>query len=388
MANNIWTGSSGSPVTTFNIDTDRRDLNVANEILELQPSATPYFVIASRTSNVAAKSLEETWYDDDLAPWWTQADGAEADTAETVLTLDDAGILKPKDIIKNTATGEVMFVESISGDDVTVVREYGDETGSGGTAAAAITDDDNFMRMGNAMEENSTSPEDRATQPNKYYNYVQVFRTPFSGSLEDLNEDKETNENERTRLRRRKAIEHKLDLERASLFGERNEHISDKRRLMGGLFQFLDNQYIDIAGDLTESVFEESLEESFRYGAKEKILITSPRVGSVINGFAKDNIETRSGEDYYGLKISEYISFHGTLYVATSHMFERDYEGMGVILDMENIDMMPYAGFNTTLRTNLQENDRLGWKDEYLTMMTERVRLEKTHRVLEGITFA
>jgi len=387
MPKNIWTGSSGAPVDSFNIETDRRDLNVAEDILELQPSETPFMVIGNKTTTGSAKSLEETWYDDDLAPWWTTSNGGNTDS-ETTITVSDGSIVKAKDLIKNTATGEVMFVESVSGDDLTVQRGYGNETDSGGTSAAAITDGDNIMRMGNAMEENSTSPEARATQPNKYYNYVQVFRTPFSGSLEDLNEPKEAGGNERTRLRRRKAIEHKLDLERAYLFGERNEHVSDERRLMGGLFQFLDNQYESIGGNLTEDLFEEALEEAMKYGSKEKILITSPRVGSVINKFARDNIQTRSGEDYYGLKIAEYVSFHGTLYIATSYMFENDYEGMGVVLDMENIDLLPYAGFNTTLRTNLQENDRLGWKDEYLTMSTMRVRLEKTHRVLDGITFS
>lgn len=388
MAKNIWSGSSGSPITTFNIDTDRRDLDVASDILELQPSETPFLVIGQRASQSSANSMEVTWFDDDLAPWWTSADGEVADADATTISLNDASIVKAKDLIKNTSTGEIMFVESVSGNDVTVTRGYGNETNSGGTAAAAITDDDNFMRLGNAMEENSLSPEPRATQPNKHYNYVQVIRTPFAGSWEDQNEAKKTNEDERTRKRRRKAIEHKLDLERALLFNERNEHISDERRMMGGLFQFLDDQFVDINGSLTEDNFEEALEEAFRYGSKEKIFITSPRVGSVINKFARDRIETRSGEDYYGLRIGEYISYHGTLYVMTSHMFEKDYQGKGAILDMENIDLMPYSGMNTTLRTNLQENDRLGYKDEYLTAMTLRVRLEKTHRVLEGITFA
>lgn len=387
MAKNIWTGSAGAPVTSFNIDTDRRDLNVADDILELQPSETPFMVIGNKTSNVSAQSLEETWYDDDLAPWWTTA-GATATDTDTTITLTDASIVKPKDLLKDTTTGEIMFVESISGNDVNVKRAYTVEDGEGGTAAKAVGADDNFMRMGNALEENSVSPEARATQPNKFYNYVQTIRTPFSGSFEDMNEPKEAGGDERTRLRRRKAIEHKLDLERAYLFGERNEVIADNRRTMGGLFQFLTNQYDTIGGNLTEDLFEEALEDAFRYGSKEKILITSPRVGSVINKFARDNIQTRSGEDYYGLRIAEYISFHGTLYVATSHMFENDYQGMGAILDMDNIDIMPYAGMNTTLRTNLQENDRLGYKDEYVTMATLRVRLQKTHRVLDGITFA
>jgi hypothetical protein len=386
MAQNIWTGTDGAPVSSFNIGTDRRDLNVADKILELQPSETPFLVIGDKTSVGTAKSLEETWYDDDLAPWWTEA-GADYLIDATTITLVDGSIVRAKDLIKNTTTGEVMVVISVSGNDVTVERAVGDETDGDGTAAAAGTAGDNFMRMGNAMEENSLSPDPRATQPNKYYNYVEIKRTPFSGSIEDLNEDKETTEDERKRLQRRNAIEHKLDLERSYVFGERNEIIAEKRRTLGGLFQFLDNQFDTIGGPLTESIFEAALEDAFKYGSKEKILITSPRVGSAINQFARDNIEVRSGETYYGLKIAEYISFHGTLYVATSHMFERDYLGMGAILDMENIDILPYGGFSTTLRANLQEEDRLGWKDEYLTMSTLRVRLNKTHRVLDGITF-
>jgi len=391
MPANIWEGSSGAPVTTFKIDTDRRDLNVANDILELEPSETPFLVIGQRASQQSASSMEETWFDDELAPWWTEADGAEADTSATTITLADSSIVKPKDLIKNTTTGEIMFIESISGNDVTVQRGYTlEEIGSntiGGTEAAAIDDGDNFMRLGNAMEENSLSPEARATQPKKFYNYVQVFRTPFSGSWEDENEPKKTNENERTRKSRRKAKEHKLDLERASVFGERNEIISDNRRTMGGLFQFLENEYIDVNGALTETKFEETLEECFRYGSKEKIFITSPRMASELSLFARDRIETRSGEDYYGLRIGEYISYHGTLYIATSHMFEKDYANKGAVLDMKNIDLMPYAGMNTTLRKNIQENDRLGWKDEYVTAMTLRVRLAKTHKVIEGVTF-
>src|SRR6056297_1845268 len=98
MAKNIWTGSSGAPVESFNIGTDRRDLNVANEILELQPNATPFLVIGQRTSNVSAQSLEETWYDDDLAPWYTTADGDYTDSATTI-SLTDASICRPKDLL-------------------------------------------------------------------------------------------------------------------------------------------------------------------------------------------------------------------------------------------------------------------------------------------------
>ena len=124
MPKNIWTGTAGAPVSTFNVATERRDLNVADRILELQPSETPFLVIGDKTSTGTAESLEETWYDDDLAPWWTEA-GATATDVATTITVVDGSIVKPKDLIKNTTTGEVMFVEAVSGNDLTVKRGYG-----------------------------------------------------------------------------------------------------------------------------------------------------------------------------------------------------------------------------------------------------------------------
>ena len=253
-----------------------------------------------------------------------------------------------------------------------------------------IVDEDNLMRMGNAMEENSRAPEPRATQPAKYWNYVQSIRTSFSGSFDDEAEPKKVGPSERMRKQRRKAVEHKLDIERALLFGERRENYAHRRRTMGGLFQFLTDQYDSInlnqanSSD-SEDAFEEALEEAFRHGSKSKLMITSPRVGSRINKFARDRIETVSGESTYGLQINKYLSFHGNLAISTSHMFEKNYRDKAVILDMENIDVLPYAGKHVTLRTNLQENDRDGWLDEYMSKLTLRVRLEKTHRVLENL---
>ena len=395
---NIWQSTDEAPVTSFAIDTQRRDIDVASDILELQPNETPFLVIGGRASKKPVTSLETVWYDDELAAWWTTSDDDGTDgeilAATTEFDVDDVSIFKPKDIIKVARTGEVMMVESITGDEIKVKRGYSHESTGGvdyGTEAAnfytsehATEDADNLMRMGNAMEENSLAPEPRATQPGKLWNYVQTFRTPFSGSFDDLAEQKKTNENERTRLRRRKAVEHRLDLERALLFGEKKEVIADKRRLMGGLFQFLNDQYDSVDITNNQDNFESFLEDAFWYGSSQKLMLTSPRVGSEINKFARDKIQTRSGEDFYGLQISEYQSFHGRLFIATSQMFEKDYRDKAVVLDMENIDIMPYDGQDTTLSTNLQENDRDGWLDEYMTKMTMRVRLLKTHRVLEN----
>lgn len=386
MPQNTWSGSNNSPITTFDIDSSRRDIDVSNDIPLLVPDATPFLVVLMRAAKKTVNSMEFTWFDSEPESWYTKANGS-YDDSTTAIDVDNGSIFKPKDVIKNTSTGEVMFVESIAGDELTVVREAGyDSTADTGTEAAAGSDEDNIMRMGNAMEENSLSPDSRAVQPVKNFNYVQTFRTPFEGSMEDDNEAKKTNQSERTRMRKEKAIEHRLDLERAVLFGERMEHIDKQKRLAGGLLQFINSKSVDAGGELTEGDFENYCEELFQYGSKKKLFICSPRVGSIINQFARDRIQTTSGEETYGLALSRYKSFHGELYIATSRTLEKDYKNMGLGLDIENIKYRPYAGNDSKLRTNIQENDRLGWKDEYLTQSSLEVRLEKTHAILENVT--
>ena len=413
-AQNIWAGSDmehGDEANlTFNIDRERRDINVAPEIYELRPDETPFLVIGGQVSQETAQSLEEVWYDDDLASWYTEVaadleDGGEADNYsysqgdEIEVDVDDTSPFRKEDIVKNTATGEIFRVTGVAngsdklkleagvGYDDYTDGEHGTEPGGGRDGDSDdpyVAENDYFMRLGNAMEENSLAPEPRATQPSKEFNYVQTFRTPFAGSWDDEEEPKRTNESERQRLRRRKAVEHRLDLERALLFGERREIVSENRRLMGGLFQFLEDEFEsrDITSDETE--FNSFLKDAFWYGSSEKIMIASPAVLQEIDKFARDRLDTRSQEETYGLSISTYISTHGRLHLLSTQMFENDYEEMAVVLDMENISIMPFAGYNTTLRTNIQENDRLGWKDEYLTQMTLKVRLPKTHRVLDN----
>jgi hypothetical protein len=57
-----------------------------------------------------------------------------------------------------------------------------------------------------------------------------------------------------------------------------------------------------------------------------------------------------------------------------------------MILDMENIEYRPFGGMDTKLKTNIQDNDVDGWKDEYMTKFGIRVRNEETHSIVTGIT--
>src|SRR5690606_13670894 len=151
------------------------------------------------------KSKRFTWFDSMNDVWQTQInhDGVyNADATE--LVVDDASIFAPKDLLYCGRVDEVMFVTDVNTDTntVTVIRNYGGNS----SGAGVLQNDDYVIRLGNAMEENSLAPRSKILQPDEFYNYTQILRTPFDESETDAAEDKETNESERKRLRQDKAI--------------------------------------------------------------------------------------------------------------------------------------------------------------------------------------
>jgi len=392
---NIWTATDGSPVTTYQVDSDRRAIDIASDIAQLMPEATPFLTILMKARKVPVNSQEFIWYDQDEQSWWTElASSYSAGTAHTsdTISVADASFLRKKDLIKNASTGEIMRITDISGTTLTVDRGYGyDSAASSGTDAVASTgSDDNIMRLSNAMEENSNAPGSYSTQPTKLWNLVHTFRTPFDSSLANQLEAKRAGEDPRTRLRKQKVIEHRLDIEKQITFGERYEDLTNNIRTTGGFIQYINSNSYDVdstnGGILTEAEWENFCEMAFDWGSPTKLFVTSPRVGSIINQFAAGRIDTTSEQETYGMKLAKYISFHGNVILATSKLFKKDYADTGLMIDIENIDYRPFGGMDSKLMTNIQDNDLLGWKDEYVTMAGLRVRKEKTHSIISGIS--
>lgn len=404
----IWGGRSGTPIQTTHIDYDRRQIDFSDDIAYYFPEATPFLSILLRVAKATTGSPEFVWWDKDRPEWWTKLADSYDDSDDSI-EVDDAHFLNPKDIIKNVETGENMFIESIDYGDGTdgadvlnVKREvtYDSDADWGTEATASDGSEDEILKLGNAMEENSRAPESWATQPKKRFNYVQHFRTPFDGSNDQDAEGVKAGPDERVRLRSEKMVEHMIDMERQFMFGERKEwYDEDKdkiRRTSGGILQFIqegdDTLVYDLGaennGALTETEFKNYCSEAFRYGSKSKLFLCSRIVAQALDEHAADRIQTSSGEEEYGLKLRRYKTTHGNVLIATTELFERAYGNMGLMLDIDNIEVKVFDGQDSTLHTNIQENDRDGWKDEYRTKAGLKVELVKTHSILEGVEAA
>lgn len=377
----VSTPRSNSPVTTFRKDRERRELNVSKVIKDLFPDETPFLAITNEVAKEIITSQEIIWYDQKPGDWWTQAssDAASATTGATgVIDVNDSSIFRPRDLVKVTATGEVLLVNSIDetqdANKITVTRGYA------GTTANTIPQGSWLMRIGNAMEQFSRAPEEKIVQPVRQFNYTQIFRTPFSESETSSREGVKTQENERKRLARLKLKEHVWDIERALIFGERFLDTAGQRSTMGGFLYFLRDRVVDAQNQFSEEFFDEFLEEAFAYGAKKKLFVCSRRLVTLISSFAKDRIETMPEQETYGIRLKKYIHPHGDLILAPSYVFEKDYDYTGVVVDVDNVKYK--VSRDTTLVKNIQLPDEDGWRDEYKTEATLEVRLPQTHTVL------
>lgn len=377
----VSTPRSNSPVTTFRKDRERRELNVSKVIKDLFPDETPFLAITNEVAKEIITSQEIIWYDQKPGDWWTQvpSEVTAATTGAVVeIAVNDSSIFRPRDLVKVTATGEVLLVNSIDetqdANKITVTRGYA------GTTAKTISQGSWLMRIGNAMEQFSRAPEEKIVQPVRQFNYTQIFRTPFSESETSSREGVKTQENERKRLARLKLKEHVWDIERALIFGERFLDTAGQRSTMGGFLYFLRDRVVDAQDQFSEEFFDEFLEEAFAYGAKKKLFVCSRRLVTLISSFAKDRIETMPEQETYGIRLKKYIHPHGDLILAPSYVFEKDYDYTGVVVDVDNVKYK--VSRDTTLVKNIQLPDEDGWRDEYKTEATLEVRLPQTHTVL------
>lgn len=367
--------AGSGPVTTYDIDRDRREIDVTKRIAEERPDESPFIVILMRARKRPTTNTELQWWDDQPWAWWDNVNTA-AGASETTIHVDNPAIFAPKDVIFCPRTEEQMYVNEVDvdGGTITVSRGYGI------TPAADLQLGDKLMLLANAMEQNSLAPASKIGQPRKRFNYTQTVRTPFDESMQSATDNLRTNESERKRLRRKKLLDHRLALERTAIWGQRMEDPVNKRHLTNGIAQYITSNIFDFNGEMDEKTFfTEFSRVAFQYGSKNKLLLTSPYVASRINEFAREKIQTESGQRTYGLQLNYIQTFHGRLYIVTSEFFENDLASQGFVLDMTNIHYRPKQGRDTRLRPNIQENDRDGWKDEYLTEFAMQVELDRTH---------
>lgn len=383
--------------STENVPSSRRVRDVADRIAYLDPDAAPLTLILMRARTKDCFNSKFEWMEKDLPARYSQVNnGAGYNTTATSIVVDNGAYFSNGDVVSVVRTGEKFRVVSIATNTLTVIRAV---DGDGVTGVAMLDNDDLFI-IGNAYLEGSAAGTEKSHPEAYKFNYTQIVRTPFAVTGTEMASENYSGP-DRPRLRAEKAIEHKIDLERTALFGERNlfttgdsdATTNNPRRYTGGLFYYITSNATNINGVLTEPDLEAFCQTIFSpTGAGDtRLLLCSPGNISVIDQLAAARIQVAPKESTFGLAVKTWLTGHGTLNVIKHRLLENGPGGTGfgahsLAVDPSRLNYRPLRGRNTKLRVDIQTNDLDGAKDEYLTEMGWQVELEKVHGYFYGVT--
>ena len=356
-------------------------VDMRTEIAQLEPDEAPFITFrrASKKNTRVAHNPKFEWMEDELTAT-SDALGADATAAATTVTVAHGSVFRPGDVI--LVGSEAMLVTGVSTNTLTVSRGWGGTTAAAASSAAVV------YIIGNAFAENAVSGDALTTQVTEKYNYTQIFRTPVQLS-NTADKTKMYGGNDRGYQRGKALLEHKRSIARAFYAGVRGIDSGHTLRTTGGLFSFLtQTQAFSSAGvTLTYPNFDTYVAQKvFRYGSKQKLLLAGPKLATAINKWAVDKVVTSVDTNAtFGMRVQKLATSYGDLMVTYDPLLgDLGHADYGVIIDPNYINYVYLDGRDTKLYTNIQEPDRDGIKDEYLTECGLEVRLPKTHFLITG----
>ncbi len=330
----------------------------------------------------ATTDAEFKWYEDDF-----QSREGAFDSSQTDKDINSAW---SANVVSGQGTrfsvGDIVFlpgkkwsfkVTNVATDNITFTAELGGASDTGEDVSALV-----IWIVGNANEEGATLRAIKGTAPQEKVGYCQIFRTPFGVTETSKATQTLIKENDIDYQRRKKGIEHAVDIERAFLFGKRYKTTggTHPERHTEGVLNVISTHAT--ASVDTEAEFEEFLEDAFSDGNTTKYAFMSPAFVTQINQWAKNKVTKVESEKSYGITILTYHSAHGTLNMIKHDLLSgTPYGNYCVVLDMENLTYKYLTGRDTKLLTNRQANDEDSVKEEYLTECGLQIKLESTHAV-------
>jgi hypothetical protein len=292
----------------------------ASAILYTDPTGNaPFFALSSGMPSSGAQDTIVNWFEENHNAGRVNITN-NAGTGTTIV-IDDATNIVPNNVYMVESTGEYLFVDSISGTNITVVRGFTQTTitavdGSGTPKA--------MQRIGTAFEEASAKPTALANLGYPRYNYTQIFRNAWdvSGTARVV----AFYTGDRVAKNRADCARfHSEDIERSMIWGRKSIGVKNNQpfRTMDGVKVQITTNVNVMATSLTfkkmndflQSVFERNI----RGKPNERIAFCGNMVVNVINQIVNLNgtMWLEPGQTEFGLKVTKWITPFGEISLMT-----------------------------------------------------------------------
>jgi hypothetical protein len=267
--------------------------NIGPEIRRLTKDIAPFTYLVAELRKEQAFDTQFRWVSDDYAPYAVLKAGAESSPGTSIALVTGHGArVRVNDILFVPRTGERMRVTAVSGDTLTVVRNWG----SALSAPVALADQEVIINAGYAGPEGGTAPNPLRSTKRIMANYVQRFWRSWKQSGTSLNIKLITGETgERAYQERKMQEELQMEIERAFIFGVPVEDPTSGVHTTGGVLHLLgwrggttaDCPVLDLnAGFSLGALVSWAKEVSF-YDSSPRVLFASPElIQQIYNGLA------------------------------------------------------------------------------------------------------
>ena len=422
----------------------RRLYDFSDRVADLAPEESPFFVYLSKVGKVPTSDSQFRFLEDRTKVSITdrsflQKGGGTlgAAGALTTLTVDTSGGAAVSWLIKGMvvqfaqnvnkdggadteaitqATGRIESVTHNSADTTIQVRTIAASSGS----TTTLDDNGECVVIGTSYEQGSGAPDVWSQELDNDYGYTQIFKT----ACEMTNTARATvyrgYKDEWARIWNLKLREHKVDIERAMLFGMRGSQngIQYTEGIVGHIIKNGGTPSDGSIGSYSEgtpylatyatseltydgllSAFEVMYDPA-RGGSENKLVLCSLPVISHFNkiaGFAElsQSGETRynfeSSKGAFGHKVMKIETVHGDCTLVKEPLFRNNASGHMAFVDLDHVSYRPLNGNgvnrDTSITTNVQQADEDLRKDMILTEAGLEVSLPETHALInvEGI---
>ena len=433
---------------------DRRRLyDFSDRVAELAPEESPFFVYFSQVAKVPTDDSVFRFLENRSKIDWTSrnfkidlsghVNSGSAVTAGSsyAFTVDADGasvdwLIKGMVFDVNTTTGAetagyaqtLVRVESAVTDDGTESSFTGkiiDVSNENVSGYNVISDNDDCQVIGTAFAEGSASPDVWSGEIEDDYGYTQIFKTACELSNTAIATRYRGYANEFERIWATKLREHKVDIERAMLFGQkaRTGGVQYTEGLVGHIVKNANPTTDDSAlsyssgapyyrsvaqGELTYDRLLSDLEVIFdpaRGGSGDRLVLASLPVITFFNKLGdgafmdatlgaanggplmanRYNFEERQGA--FGHKIMTIDTVHGTMHLVKEPLFRGQASGMMLMADMSKCQYRPLFGNglnrDTHIITNVQNSDEDLRKDMIVTEAGLEITLPECHALYE-----
>lgn len=368
--------------------TDQRPKNFREMILYLFPESPAVFTaFLGKLSEQSTDDPEFAWFEQGL-PDLRATLNAAALATDTTLYLngqDTYKAFRPGFAVMNERTLEVCWVSASAAVDAT--KSSITVTRGMGSTAAAMNAGDGLLILGSHSPEGADVPTALHLNPYKVYNYTQIFRDSLY-LTKTADATKLRTGPDYKKKKRDLSEQHAIRMEHSFLFGTGVETVGSNgkpERTTKGFLRFVTSNVFDFTSFTVNSI-DNACEQIFKQGSSSRLVLAGSQFLNLLNQRLKaaSTYFLNANESVYGVKLVEYVTPFGSLYIKTHQLLSQNptFKNWAFIIDTKNVKYRYLNGRDTQYLKDRQNPGADAILDELLTECGLEVNLEKTHGVI------